>query len=66
MLSKDDARTWLNRETSVSSLQELCRSNLPYDMLASPVSPYVNNVRNGGEECVEIIGDTVALPATQN
>ena len=66
MLSKSDAETWLNRDTSSSSLQALCQSKLPYDVLVAPVSPYVNNVRNQGEECVEIVGDTIALSANQN
>ncbi|MCE2407783.1 MAG: SOS response-associated peptidase [Pseudomonadales bacterium] len=66
MLSKNDAQTWLEKSTSGKDLQDLCRSSLPYDMYASPVSPYVNNVRNHGEECVEIIGDTVELRASAN
>ena len=66
MLSKKDAQTWLEKSTSGKDLQDLCRSSLPYDMYASPVSPYVNNVRNHGEECVEIIGDTVELRASAN
>lgn len=64
MLSKNDAQTWLEKSTSGEDLQDLCRSSLPYDMYVSPVSPYVNNVRNHGEECVEIIGDTVELRAS--
>lgn len=66
MLSKNDARTWMERHTSVDELQELCRPNVPYDMRVAPVSTYVNNMRNRGEECVEIVGDTIELAATVN
>lgn len=66
MLSKHDAFTWLERNTAKDELQSLCRPHLPYDMLATPVSTYVNNMRNRGEECVEEVGNTIKLNATAN
>ena len=64
LLGRREADEWLATDTPTKSLQELCRPQLPYEVSVSPVSPYVNNVRNQGEECVEIIGDTVTLAAT--
>ena len=63
MLDKDSSREWLNQGTSRDQLWSLLDPKIPYDMVASPVSTYVNNVRNHGPECTEIIGDSVEIPA---
>ena len=66
MLEKDDAKAWLDHNTDMNDVQALCRSRIPYDMLVSPVSTYVNNVRNQGEGCIEVVGDQIELKATLN
>ncbi len=66
LLKKCDALTWLNRHTQLAAVQRLCQSSLPYDVLVSPVSPYVNDVRNRGKECIEIVGDTLEIAASMN
>lgn len=63
MLSKETAKLWVSNETSEDQLTDLFEPRIPYSMQVSPVSTYVNNIRNHGEECVEIIGDTIELPA---
>lgn len=63
MLDAASARNWLSKSTPQDSLGTFCEPRLPYDMFASPVSTYVNNVRNHGQECVEIVGDSVELLA---
>ena len=56
ILSRDDFALWLDPEfQAVDHLQGLLK---PYDaakMKATPVSTYVNNVRNQGRECVEAV-----------
>lgn len=66
MLDKNDARTWLDQNTDLREVQGLCRSRIPYDMVVSPVSTYVNNMRNRGEGCTEVVGDQIELKATPN
>lgn len=61
MLDRDQARSWLGSGTDVSELREMFEPSLPYDMQASPVSTYVNNVRNQGEACIEQIGESINL-----
>ena len=63
MLDQSDAHAWLQQDTFVDELQNMCRSRLPHPLKAAPVSPYVNNVRNQGDQCVEIVGDTIELAA---
>ena len=63
MLDKPRAMKWLDSASSVEELNEMFEPRLPYDMSATPVSTYVNNVRNHGEACLERVGETIPLAA---
>lgn len=64
MLNSKDAMTWLDHQTPLKDIQELCQSRIPYDMRISPVSTFVNSVRNQGEGCTEVVGEEIDLKAT--
>ena len=63
MLNQTGARAWLSKRTDIQRLRDYLKPNLPYEMLASPVSTYVNNMCNHGSECSEIVGGSIELPA---
>ena len=61
MLDQSSAREWMNGKTEMDRLRGLLQPNLPYRIYASQVSTYVNNMRNHGPECTEVVGETVEL-----
>jgi putative SOS response-associated peptidase YedK len=63
MLSLDDARRWLEPDTSITALKAMLGSAVPVDLDAVPVSSYVNSSRNKEYRCIEPIGAPIAVPA---
>ena len=63
MLSLDEARTWMGRDTPMDDLAALFEPRLPDDLLAVPVSSYVGNPRNKESRCIEPVGKPVRLAA---
>jgi len=61
LLSREEARRWLDPGTSVEQRDHLLASHLPLDLEALPVSSYVNNTRNQGPRCIEPIGPGIVL-----
>ena len=59
MLSVEDARRWMDLETT--TLDELISSDLPVEIEAVPVSTYVNNARNKDLRCIDPIGSAVSI-----
>ena len=64
MLSSEEAKIWVAKGTSRKDLDELCASQLRVPLDVVPVSEYVNNNRNHGEQCLEEIGDHIAIATT--
>jgi putative SOS response-associated peptidase YedK len=65
MLSREEARRWLDPEVRRSTLDGLLASHLPGDLEIVPVSTYVNNARNEGARCMEPVGDPIVIPRSQ-
>jgi putative SOS response-associated peptidase YedK len=61
MLSREEGRRWVSRESSLAVAHSLLTSRLPCDLEALPVSDYVNSTRNQGPQCAEPIGAPIVL-----
>ena len=61
MLSSEEALRWLDSETPTQELESLMRSRLSVELELVPVSTYVNNLINQGQECMESIGASKLL-----
>lgn len=64
MLSRTEARIWMDPVTSPETLRALLRPVLPRDVTAIPVSSHVNNARHKDSRCIEAIGEARHLPAS--
>lgn len=64
MLNREEALEWTNSQTDVALLDDLCDSRIPTRLSVKPVSEYVNNARNHGPQCLEVIGDEILVDAT--
>ena len=56
MLSSEEALRWLDSEIPTQELESLMRSRLSVELELVPVSTYVNNSTNQGQECMQPIG----------
>lgn len=63
LLSREEARRWLDPATDAAQLDRLLASHLPQSLEAVPVSSYVNNTRNQGPRCLEAVGAGIRLEA---
>ena len=61
MLSREEGRRWVARDSSLAVARSLLTSRLPCDLEALPVSDYVNSTRNQGPRCAEPIGPPIVL-----
>ena len=56
ILPDEDYDRWLDpKNEDAASLQELLRPYPTEEMVAFPISTYVNNVRNSGPQCIELL-----------
>lgn len=62
MLSLDEAREWMNPETSKARLQQIMAQGLSADLQAVPISPRVNSGRDKTAAVLEEEGDPVVIP----
>lgn len=63
MLSRADARGWLDPVAPEDELAAMCEPQLPVGLDAVPVSSHVNNARNKDARCFEPVADPVVLAA---
>jgi putative SOS response-associated peptidase YedK len=61
LLSREEARRWLDPATADVELDRLLASHLPHSLEAVPVTSYVNNTRNQGPRCLERAGEARRL-----
>ena len=61
MLSRDGARTWMDRDARSSDLNELMVPRIPVDLAVVPVSAYVGDPRNKESRCIEPVAAALAL-----
>jgi putative SOS response-associated peptidase YedK len=66
MLSRDEAKQWVDMNIPTSELDDLFVARLPMSLEVVPVSTYVNNARHKDERCVQPIGAAIPVPATLN
>ena len=60
-LSKEQVKRWVDPEASPEALMKLMVSEIRFPLSVTPMSTYVNNARNKGEECIEPVGETVKV-----
>lgn len=63
MLPRDVVDFWIDSRTRTEELKILFRPGLSCSLSVTPVSTYVNNSRNFGEQCLERTGEPVFLEA---
>ena len=61
MLNSEEALKWIDLEIPTQELESLMASRLPVELELIPVSTYVNNSTNQGQECMESIGASKVL-----
>ena len=61
MLNSEEALKWIDLEIPTQELESLMRPRLPVELELIPVSTYVNNSTNQGQECMESIGASKLL-----
>ena len=61
MLNSEEALRWLDCEIPTQELESLLRPRLSVELELVPVSTYVNNSTNQGQECMESIGASKML-----
>lgn len=61
LLSREEARRWLDPQTPPPQRERLLTSHLPLDLEALPVGDFVNSTRNQGPHCVEPVGAGIVL-----
>ena len=61
MLSREEGRRWVARESTLAVARTLLTNRLPCDLEALPVTDYVNSTRNQGPRCAEPIGPPIVL-----
>ena len=61
MLNSEEALKWIDLEIPTQELESLMRPRLPVELELIPVSTYVNNSTNQGQECMESIGASKVL-----
>ena len=64
MMNREQALEWLDPTTQTNTLEELCSPRVPTTLSVMPVSDYVNNTRNKGSQCLEVIGDEILIDSS--
>ena len=64
ILDREQALFWVDHTLDIAEIESLCDPRLPYDLSIHPVSEFVNNSRNNGPQCLEVIGDEILVKAT--
>jgi putative SOS response-associated peptidase YedK len=63
LLSREEARLWIDPATDDTVLDRLLATHLPQSLEVVPVTSYVNNTRNQGPACLEATGPGIRLDA---
>ncbi len=61
MLAPADAATWMNDGAEETELLALCAPERMRALIATPVSPHVNNARNKDARCMHPVGEPIAI-----
>lgn len=60
-LDLDQIDQWLDRGTDPDTLQQMLLPKVDISLTVTPVSTYVSNSRNKGEQCIEPIGEVITV-----
>ena len=60
-LTCDQARQWVDVNTSTAQLQDLLAPEIRFPLSITPMSTYVNNARNKDDRCIEPLGETFTV-----